>query len=208
MNFSLSDIQKKYDDGARQYNLTERIPDWLGLGRIRKRLLAHAKGEVLETGVGTGFNLRHYPADVQLTAVDLSENMLAIAKKHAESLSLSVTFRKANVQELEFPDNSFDTISESLCLCTYPDPLKALSEMVRVCKPDGKILLIEHGLSDRNWLARYQHWRADAQAKHLGCNWTREPQELMKAAGFKILSARRHAFGMFHEVIAQPGSDS
>ena len=78
--------------------------------------------------------------------------------------------------------------------------------MMRVCKPGGKLLLLEHGLSDRNWLQTYQHWRAEAQAKPLGCCWTREPQQLMQKAGIHILSARRHLLGMFHEVVAEPQS--
>lgn len=206
MNFSLSDIQQKYDAGARSYNFTEVVPEWLGLGRVRRRLFSQASGKVLETGVGTGFSLKHYPAAIELTAVDMSEGMLKIARKRAASLALTADFRQMNVQELEFPDNSFDTVCDSLCLCTYPDPLKALKEMTRVCKPGGKLLLLEHGLSNRDWMQRYQHWRAEAQAKPLGCCWTREPQELMKQAGIQIVSARRHLLGMFHEIVAKPTS--
>jgi len=204
MNFSITEIQQKYDAGARSYNFTEVVPEWLGLGRVRRRLFSRATGRVLETGVGTGFSLKYYPEGIDLTAVDMSEGMLKIARNRAVSLSFSTTFQQMNVQELEFDDHSFDTVCDSLCLCTYPDPVKALQEMMRVCKPGGRLLLLEHGLSDRNWMKRYQYWRAEAQAKPLGCCWTREPQELMKQAGINILSARRHFLGMFHEVIAEP----
>jgi ubiquinone/menaquinone biosynthesis C-methylase UbiE len=80
----------------------------------------------------------------------------------------------------------------------------ALKEMARVCRPKGKVLLLEHGRIDREWLGRWQDHHADQFAKPLGCHWNREPLELAKDARLKVVSARRNFFGIFHRIEAKP----
>ena len=77
--------------------------------------------------------------------------------------------------------------------------------MARVCRTDGKILLLEHGRSDRDWLGRWQDRHAGQFARPAGCHWNREPLELAKQAGLKILKSRRSFFGIFHQIEAEPG---
>jgi len=77
--------------------------------------------------------------------------------------------------------------------------------MARVCRTNGKILLLEHGRSDREWLGRWQDCREDSFAKQLGCHWNREPLELVRESGLKVNEARRVVFGIFHPIEAQPG---
>lgn len=77
--------------------------------------------------------------------------------------------------------------------------------MARACRAEGKILLLEHGRSDREWLGRFQDRRADSFAKPLGCHWNREPLELVKQAVLKVVRARRAFFGIFHLIEAMPG---
>jgi hypothetical protein len=69
----------------------------------------------------------------------------------------------------------------------------------------GKILLLEHGRSDREWLGRWQDRHADKFAEPLGCHWNREPLELLEHAGLKVVTARRTFFGIFHQIEAVPG---
>ena len=75
----------------------------------------------------------------------------------------------------------------------------------RVCRADGRVLLLEHGRSNREWLARWQDRHADQFAKPLGCHWNREPLELVRQAGLKVNNSRRVFFGVFHRIEAAPG---
>ncbi|MFQ5852614.1 MAG: class I SAM-dependent methyltransferase [Candidatus Binatia bacterium] len=158
-------ILEKYEKFAPWYDLVEGVPDLLGLRKLRRRLLEKASGKVLEVAAGSGKNFPHYPRSCQLTAVDLSPAMLAIARKRAEKLGLNVDFEIMDAERLNFADRSFDTVANSLSLCTYPEPLMALQEMARVCRPDGRLLLLEHGRSDTGWLGRWQDKRADRHAE-------------------------------------------
>jgi hypothetical protein len=74
--------------------------------------------------------------------------------------------------------------------------------MARISQPSGQILLLEHGRSDREWLGRWQDRHADEFAKPFGCHWNREPLELTKAAGLKIITAQRTFFGVLHRIVA------
>jgi len=197
-------IQKQYNAVAKWYDLTDGLLEYLGVRRLRRRLVSRAGGRVLEIAVGTGLNLPRYKPGIQLTAVDLSQEMLTRARKRAGKLNLPVEFAIMDGELLGFPDNFFDTVVESLTLCTFPDPVSALREMGRVVKPGGRILLFEHGRSDRPRLGRYQDRRAAKHAKVLSCNWNREPQELVAQAGLRIKNAKRSFFGVFHLVEVEP----
>ncbi len=83
-------------------------------------------------------------------------------------------------------------------------PVNALREMARVCKPGGRVLLLEHGRSDREWLGRWQDRRQDSFAKQLGCHWNREPVEMVRQSGLILASTWRAFFGVFHVIEATP----
>jgi ubiquinone/menaquinone biosynthesis C-methylase UbiE len=75
--------------------------------------------------------------------------MLGLARRRTEGLAWDVAFLVADAEALPFREHSFDTVVSSLALCTYVDPLAALLEFSRVCRPSGRILLLEHGRSHR-----------------------------------------------------------
>ncbi|MBI4251132.1 MAG: class I SAM-dependent methyltransferase [Candidatus Tectomicrobia bacterium] len=198
------ELARKYDAFARRYDLAEAMPELLGLRKLRRRLLNLSRGKVLEVAAGTGKNLRYYPRGCRLTCIDMSPAMLALARKRAAKSRPDVFFSVMDGERLAFPDRCFDTVVDSLTLCTFPDPVGALREMVRVCRDEGRILLIEHGRSDRAWLGNWQDRRAERHAVRLGCRWNRDPLSLARQAGLRILSARRVFFGIFHEIEATP----
>ena len=206
VKLTASDISRKYDAFARWYDWVEGIPDLLGVRRLRRRVLRRTRGKVLEVAVGTGKNLPYYPRGCRIIALDLSREMLSVARKRAEKLSMDVSLLLADAETLPFPPNSFDAVVSSLSTCTFPNPVSALREMARVCKPAGRIFLLEHGRSDRNWLARWQDRREDSFAERLGCHWNREPLELVRQAGLRVNNSRRVFFGVFHTIDAEPGA--
>jgi ubiquinone/menaquinone biosynthesis C-methylase UbiE len=198
------EISQKYDRFAQWYDVVEGVPNLLGIRKLRQRMLWRASGRVLEVAVGTGKNLPYYPTGCEIIAVDLSREMLKVARERGTKLSMNISFLLADAQALPFSDHSFDTVVSSLSTCTFPNPVIALREMARVCKPAGRIFLLEHGRSDRKWLARWQDHHADQFSKPLGCHWNREPLELVRQAGLKVDNSRRVFFGVFHQIEAAP----
>lgn len=201
---SKSEVREIYDGIAPWFDLLEAVPERLGVGRLRRRLLERARGAVLEVAVGTGRNLRHYPAGCRVTGIDLSRGMLEQAREAAGALGRPTPLVQADAERLPFPDDAFDTVVDSLTVCTYPDPVRALGEMARVCRPGGRLLLFEHGRSDRGWLARLQERWAEGHYRRSGCRWDRRPAEIVERAGLVVREAERTLLGVLHLVEAEP----
>jgi ubiquinone/menaquinone biosynthesis C-methylase UbiE len=198
------EISQRYDRFARWYDWVEGIPELLGVNKLRYRTLQRASGTVLEVAIGTGKNLPYYPSGCRIIGADASKQMLAIAQSRASRLQLNISFLLANAEAMPFPDKTFDTVVSSLSTCTFPDPVAALKEMARVCRP-GKVLLLEHGRSDREWLGGFQDRTADRHARQLGCHWNRKSLDLVRRAGLKVNKAQRVFFGIFTQIDAAPG---
>jgi ubiquinone/menaquinone biosynthesis C-methylase UbiE len=177
----------------------------LNLGKHRERVFANARGKVLDVACGYGLNFAYLPKNIQLTAIDFSPVMLGMAKSYADQLGLTIEIREGDAENLDFPDNSFDTVISALSTCSFTDPIAALKEMRRVCKPDGNILLVEHGRSEIEWLGKVQDRNAVQMIEQGGCRWNQQPHELVKEAGLEILSDKRSLLGIFHSIQAVPG---
>jgi phosphatidylethanolamine/phosphatidyl-N-methylethanolamine N-methyltransferase len=115
-------------------------------------------GHVLEVGVGTGLALPFYGANVTVTGIDFSEDMLdrARAKVAEENLTHVQDLRQMDARELDFPDNSFDTVVAMHLISVVPDPEQVMAEMARVCKPGGQILVVNHFARNEGWLAWFE----------------------------------------------------
>ncbi|GBD39171.1 Ubiquinone/menaquinone biosynthesis C-methyltransferase UbiE [bacterium HR37] len=198
------EIKEKYSRFARWYDAVEAIPEMLGLKKLRKRLVEKASGMVLETAVGTGKNLIYYSRDCDITVSDFCFPMLEVAVKKAKRLGLKARFVISDTENLAFCSGSFDTVVDSFGLCTFYDPIAALKEMGRVCNPNGRILLLEHGRSSREWLGRWQDLRADKHERQFGCRWNLEPPKLVAQSGLKVLSIQTTFFGIFYLIEAAP----
>jgi ubiquinone/menaquinone biosynthesis C-methylase UbiE len=200
------EIREAYDRVAPWFDLLEAVPDvLLGSRRLRKEVLGRAGGRVLEVAVGTGRNLPHYPAGCRVTGVDLSPGMLARCRRRARRLGRDVPLALMDAEDLGFPAGSFDTVVDAMALCTFPDPMRALREMARVCRPGGRILLVEHGRSSLDALGRWQDRHEGWVGRRVGCHWNREPRELVEEAGLTVLTQRRRFLGVFHGIVATPG---
>ncbi len=160
--------------------------EFLILRHYRKKLVSQTKGKVLEIGIGTGRNLPYYPKGCEIIGVDLSEKMLEISRSFALNLGLSVTLLTMDVENLAFKDNTFDTVLCTLSLCTVPNPIQALYEMKRVCKPEGTILLLEHVRSHNSFIGKLQDWLTPLIVRKIGCHLNRDTIGNIKKAGLHI----------------------
>ena len=111
--------------------------------------------KVLEVGVGTGLSLESYPRDASITGVDLSESMLAEARQSIEDRGWDhINVMPMNAEELEFDDATFDFVTSFHTISVVSRPEVMMSEIVRVCKPGGRILIVNHFRSDNPIIAR------------------------------------------------------
>jgi ubiquinone/menaquinone biosynthesis C-methylase UbiE len=202
---SVEDVREAY---ARYADWIDRLGwlDRLLTGRYRRRQFASAEGRVLEVACGTGTNFRYLPESVDLVRIDVSEEMLARARTELGRLGRDGTLERMNAQALAFDDDRFETVVSSFSTCTFLDPIAALREMERVCAPDGRILLVEHGRSDVESIARYQEWRADAHYQKAGCRVTQEPLKIVRRAGLSIEATETGQFGRITAIEASPAA--
>ncbi len=101
--------------------------------------------EVLEVGVGTGVSLPHYPGHARVVGIDISSEMLAKAKERNVNLGLSnVEIYEMDAGRMEFPDRRFDKVIAAHVISVVPEPLKVMKEMVRVCKDEGKVYILNY----------------------------------------------------------------
>jgi ubiquinone/menaquinone biosynthesis C-methylase UbiE len=164
-----------------------------GFQTIRKNLIAKAEGKVLEIGSGTGVNFPYYEKVDEVVAIEPQSLMREQSLIRARNSHVSINVISASAEELPFSENSFDTVVGTLVLCTIPDPLKALKEIRRVCKPEGKVLWFEHvRINDSSILGSLQDWLTPVWKRLFdGCHLNRNTLQLMKQAGFKIIRIDR-----------------
>lgn len=197
-------VQRKYDRIAWLYNLLESPMSWGGLNKWRQQLWQKARGRVLEVGVGAGANFSFYPEGVEVTAIDFSPRMLAKARERAKRLGLKVHLRQMDVQQMDFPDDSFDTVVTTCVFCTVPDPIKGLQEIRRVCCPDGRVLMLEHVRSCRPVVGRLMDWLNPIPRFLLGTNINRDTVGNLEKAGLKVLEVQKLWSDILLQILALP----
>ena len=170
---------------------------------VRKKVLSHAHGKVLEVGVGTGKNLQFYPDNCQVTGIDFSPGMLKKARKRTEGRP-SIILLEMDIQNLEFPDNSFDTIIATCVFCSVPDPLQGLRELRRVCKPEGKLIFLEHIRSDKKMMGLLMDILNPMVVRFIGANINRKTLENMESAHLRLEQVDTMSMEILKFVIASP----
>ena len=163
---------------------------------------SQATGDTLEVAIGTGLNLPHYPAKVRLTGIDLSPEMLAIARDRAASLGREVELREADAQALPFGDSSFDTVVCTYSLCNVPDDAKVVAEMKRVLKPGGRLILVDHIRSAVKPILWGQKLWEVFSVRTDGDHMTRRPLIHVKNAGFEVKTRDRMRAGILERLVA------
>jgi len=182
----------------RQLDFVERLMRDDGRAWVGER----ASGRVLEVAIGTGRSLPFYTVASSLTGVDLSPEMLAIARTRASERGLPVDLLEGDAEALPVEDAAFDSVVCTLSLCTIPDPAAAVAEMKRVLVPGGRLLLLDHVGS--TWPPVYAlFWLAErVSIRTAGEHYTRRSLPLVEAAGFEVVESERHKAGVMERVHA------
>jgi len=177
-----------------RYNRISYVYNWMDQmirDKWRKQLLSDLHGEILEVGIGTGAKLPYYPGHIRLTGIDFSRGMLNYAHKQVEHMLLPLILREMDAQEMAFEDNTFDFVVATCVYCSVPDPVQGMKEMRRVCKPDGKILLLEHMRSDNAILGKAMDVMNPIVVGTYGANINRRTMQNIKRAGLKVVNEER-----------------
>ena len=182
-----------------QMDFVERL---LGRGD-REWLGERATGRVLEVAIGTGRSLPFYVTATSLTGVDLSPEMLAVARRRADERGLPLDLLVGDAEALPVEDAAYDTVLCSLSLCTIPDPAAAIAEMKRALVPGGRLLLLDHVAS--SWPPVYAvQWLVERiSIRVAGEHYTRRSLPLVEAAGFEIVESVRQKAGSMERIHAK-----
>jgi ubiquinone/menaquinone biosynthesis C-methylase UbiE len=181
-------IIKKYNRIAPFYEGMEAIMEGLFFKHWREKLWAKAEGyHILEVGVGTGKNFAYYPKNAKVTAIDFSPAMLAQAELKKSERGIEVDLHLMDIEFLQFADNSFDTVVGSFVFCSVPTPSKGLKELHRVCKPDGKVLLLEHVLSSQRLIAKMMNFFNPVVLSLVGANINRNTVKNVQGCAFRFV---------------------
>lgn len=204
----LDRIATIYNQIAPTWDQRQGLVERVAMGQpMREALVSHLRGDVLEIGTGTGPTLRLLAGNTLVTSftgLDLSSGMLAEARNHAGRLPFPVELSQGNAESLPFADACFDTVTTSLTLCTVPDPARALHEMARVCRSDGRIVLLEHVRAPNPVLHGLQRLLTPLQERMLGCHLDRPTDRLVRELGFPVEHEQTRCFGIFRLMVLAP----
>jgi ubiquinone/menaquinone biosynthesis C-methylase UbiE len=169
----------------------------------RAWVCSQATGSTLEVGVGTGLNLPFYPAGIKLTGIDFSAAMLELARRRAGQLGRDVDLREADALDLPFPDGCFDAVVATYVLCAVPDEGRAVSEMARVLRPGGILLLADH-IAGGAWPTRVIQRLIEVVTVPLqGEHFLRRPLGQVRDEGLEVEQRQRFKLGLIERLAAR-----
>jgi ubiquinone/menaquinone biosynthesis C-methylase UbiE len=196
-------LRRYWDSHADRYDKEMSFFDRRLFADNRQWVCSRATGRVLEVAIGTGLNLSHYPKDIQLTGLEFSPVMMDHARRRADDLGCDVALVEGDAQALPFDDASFDTVVCTYGLCAVPDDRQAVTEMVRILRPGGLLLLADH-VEASHWPARAVQALLDLvtipQAEE---HFRRRPIRHIEALGLTIEAHDRFTLGIVERVAAR-----
>lgn len=203
MNKQTETIKKRYNRISGVFDLMEHImkEEW------RKELIQQADGSVLEVGVGTGTNLKYYSKEVQVTGIDFSPNMLKRAREKANRLPVDIQLFEMDIQNLEFPDNTFDTVISTCVFCSVPDPVQGLKEIRRVTKPNGKIIMLEHMRSENQIIGKFMDILNPIGLYFIGANINRRTIDNIHSSNMKIVKQEFFLSSILRKLVLSPNKN-
>lgn len=193
------ETKDKYSRVAKIFDIIEsKMP----MGKVKEEAVALLEGKILEVGIGSGACLKYYKKNSDVTGIDFSIGMLDLAKEKAKNLNLeNVKLVEMDIENMNFLDNSFDSLFSSCVFCTVPNPQKGIAEVYRVLKPGGKAIFLEHMKSENfmvnivlSFLNIFSKW-------FLGTSLTRETEKTIILSGFSKVTSRNVMMGDVVKII-------
>jgi ubiquinone/menaquinone biosynthesis C-methylase UbiE len=190
---------KEASNYDREADVVER---WIFGTEHRGWACSQAAGDTLEVAIGTGLNLPHYPEGVRVTGLDLTPEMLALARTRAHEMGRAVRLTEGDALALPFTEGSFDTVVCTYALCSVADDARAISEMHRVLRPGGRLILVDHIRSSVppifwvQWLYEFVPRRTKGEYA------TRRPSVHVHPPSFTIEARDRLRAGIIERLVA------
>lgn len=195
---TVGEVRELWDDIAPVWKWNHLVDAVLGVTLARRRHMSGITGDVLDVACGTGENFKYLREADSITALDLSPAMVRRARVRAGRLGLNGRVEVADAAMLPYNDDSFDVVVSAMSSCTFPDHVSAFLEMKRVARPGGRILLLEHGRSSIDWIARRQDAGVHKRLESGNCRNNRDPRAEIEEAGLDITSHVRSHLGIVH----------
>jgi ubiquinone/menaquinone biosynthesis C-methylase UbiE len=195
-------VRKVQDKHASFYDRQISFFERVLFGDGRAWVCSQARGDVLEVACGTARNLPFYPPEVRLTGIELSPEMLGLAKRRASELGHPADLRLGDAQQLPFGNASFDTVTCTLGFCTIPDTSAAAAEAFRVLRPGGRLLMLEHVRSQSPAARAVQRLLEPLTLRFEADHLLRDPLDYLPGVSFQVDEVRRSKLGIVERLRA------
>ena len=192
------ELDEAYSRYARVYDLTVKLlPVWKTW--IKTVIPYIEGGRVLEASFGTGYLLMQYANNYDTYGVDFNKNMVEVAQKNLSRKGVKAALQCANVEELPFPEDFFDTVVTTMAFTGYPNGRQAMSEFYRVLKEGGRLLIVDFDYpANRNrfgyWLTKLMESAGDT---------IRDISKILQEFSFEYTEEEIGGFGSVHLYVAR-----
>ena len=204
-----------YNQIAKKYDSLNSRDEWLlGITKQRRKLVSRASGDVLDLACGTGLNVDFYdPERVKsIVFLDQSSQMLTIARERwnnrpeiSDKVQAKFLVGDAEDYAAEHGEGKFDFVVQTNVLCSCQDPGRLVKATMKLVKPGGRIIMMDHGKSSHDWVNKILDTYATSHRMKWGCQWNLDIERILKSGGIPANAIKRRLFGTVYEVDLEKG---